>query len=139
MTTNTIFDIATGNPNFTILSAALGDFPDLLAAAQNPDATLTVFAPTDDAFAKIPAERLEAILADKELLTSILTYHVVSGSVRSSQVVRLTEAETVQGSKIDISVMGSTVKVNDATVVAVDVEAENGVIHVIDTVILPPM
>ncbi|MDX2065704.1 MAG: fasciclin domain-containing protein [Fimbriimonadaceae bacterium] len=96
----------------------------------------TVFAPTDDAFAKIPAETLEAVLADKEKLTAILTYHVVAGKVMAADVVTLTSATTVQGSDVTINATDG-VKINDATVITPDVEASNGVIHVIDTVLMP--
>jgi uncharacterized surface protein with fasciclin (FAS1) repeats len=96
----------------------------------------TVFAPTDEAFAKIPAETLAAVLADKEKLTAILTYHVVSGKVMAADVVKLDNATTVQGSDVAIDASNG-VKVNDATVVTADVEATNGVIHVIDTVLMP--
>ena len=103
------------------------------------DGPFTVFAPTDAAFAALPEGTLEALLADPETLASILTYHVVPGSVTSDQVVTLSGATTVNGADVSISVDGSTVLVNDAEVIAVDVVASNGVIHVIDKVILPPM
>ncbi|MGF1582218.1 MAG: fasciclin domain-containing protein [Gemmataceae bacterium] len=99
----------------------------------------TVFAPTNDAFKKIPAEKLKAILKNKKLLTKILTYHVVPGTVTAKQVVKLSEATTVQGEKISIEVKDGKVVLNgNSTVVATDIEARNGVVHVIDTVILPP-
>jgi len=99
----------------------------------------TVFAPTDAAFAKLPPAVLNGLLADKAKLTAVLTYHVVSGKVLASQVVGMTEAASVQGSKIGIMVMGGKVMLNHAsTVTATDIQASNGVIHVIDTVILPP-
>ena len=96
----------------------------------------TVFAPTDEAFAKIPAETLNAVLADKEKLTAILTYHVVAGKVMAADVVNLTSATTVQGGTLKIDATDG-VKVNDATVVTADIECDNGVIHVIDTVLMP--
>jgi len=98
----------------------------------------TVFAPTDEAFRKLPAGALEKLLADKAQLTRVLTYHVVSGKVMAADVVKLTSAKTVEGSAVKISVEGGKVKVNDANVVKTDVGASNGVIHVIDSVILPP-
>ncbi len=99
----------------------------------------TVFAPTDAAFAKIPAAALKALLADKAKLTAVLTYHVVPGAVMAGQVVGLTEAATVQGSKIAIKVVGGKVMLNGkTTVTATDIKAKNGVIHVIDTVLMPP-
>ena len=97
----------------------------------------TVFAPTNEAFAKIPADQLAALLADKEALTKVLTYHVVPGKVMAADVVNLTSADTVEGQPIEINT-SSGVKVNGATVIATDIEASNGVIHVIDAVILPP-
>lgn len=96
----------------------------------------TVFAPTDEAFSKLPKETLDAVLADKEKLTAILTYHVVSGKVMSSDVVNLKEAATVQGGKLTIDISDG-VKINNANVIETDIETSNGVIHVIDTVLLP--
>ena len=124
-----------------------GSFSTLLAAldATSLDDVLrgegpfTVFAPTDDAFAALPAGTLEALLADPETLSSILLYHVLPGAVTSDQVVGLAEAQTANGASVSISIDGGAVMVDDATVVAVDITATNGVIHVIDQVILPPM
>jgi uncharacterized surface protein with fasciclin (FAS1) repeats len=96
-----------------------------------------VFAPTDEAFAQIPEADLNALLADKEALTAVLTYHVVAGKVLAKDVVNLTSAQTVNGQSVEISVMDGKVMVDGATVVATDIEASNGVIHVIDKVILP--
>jgi len=96
----------------------------------------TVFAPTDDAFAKIPQDTLNAVLADKTKLTAILTYHVVSGKVMSGDVVNMTSALTIQGGSVAIDASNG-VKINDATVVKADIECSNGVIHVIDTVLMP--
>lgn len=98
----------------------------------------TVFAPTDEAFAKLPKGTLEGLLKDKEALKKILLYHVVSGNVMSTDVVKLTEAKTVEGSKVKISVKDGKVMINDAKIIKADIKASNGVIHVIDTVILPP-
>lgn len=99
----------------------------------------TVFAPTDAAFAKIPPAALAALLADKAKLTAVLTYHVVAGSVMAAQVVGLSEATTVQGGKVAIRVVGGKVMLNgNSTVTATDIKAKNGVIHVIDTVLMPP-
>jgi uncharacterized surface protein with fasciclin (FAS1) repeats len=98
----------------------------------------TVFAPTDDAFAKLPKGTVESLLKDKAALKKILLYHVVSGNVTSTDVVKLTDATTVEGSKVKISVKDGNVMINDAKVIKADVKASNGVIHVIDTVILPP-
>ena len=99
----------------------------------------TVFAPTDEAFAQIPAEDLNALLADKAALTSVLTYHVVSGKVMAADVVNLTSAQTVNGQSLEIKVMDGKVWVDGAEVVTTDIEATNGVIHVINKVILPEM
>jgi transforming growth factor-beta-induced protein len=97
----------------------------------------TVFAPTDAAFAKLPAGTINALLADKAKLTSILTYHVVAGRVMAADVVKLTSADTVNGKAVTIKVDGDKVYVNDAQVVITDILTANGVIHVIDTVLLP--
>ncbi|TFG68217.1 MAG: fasciclin domain-containing protein, partial [Thermomicrobiales bacterium] len=99
----------------------------------------TVFAPTDEAFAALPEGTLDALLADPEALKNILLYHVVSGEVTADQVVGLTSADSVEGSPIAISVTDGTVYLNEnAKVVTADVMTSNGVIHVIDAVILPP-
>ncbi|MBT9489829.1 MAG: fasciclin domain-containing protein [Rubrivivax sp.] len=95
----------------------------------------TVFAPTDEAFAKIPKAQLDALLADKAKLTAVLTYHVVPGTVMAKDV-KAGMVKTVQGSSITVSTMGG-VKVDTANVVKTDIVADNGVIHVIDSVILP--
>ena len=131
--------------NIVETAVEAGNFNTLVTAVQEAglvetlsgEGPFTVFAPTDAAFAKIPADDLQAILADKELLTSILTYHVVAGKVMSSDVVDLSSATTVQGSDIDINVTDAGVQVDGANVVAVDIETSNGVIHVIDAVITP--
>ncbi|GAX44905.1 beta-Ig-H3/fasciclin [Tolypothrix sp. NIES-4075] len=96
----------------------------------------TVFAPTDDAFSKLPSGTVEALLQDILTLRKILEYHVVSGKVTAADVVKLSQATTVEGSDVKIDASNG-VKVNDATVVQPDIETENGVIHVIDTVLLP--
>ena len=124
-----------------------GTFTTLLAAAQaaglvetlQGDGPFTVFAPTDDAFAALPEGTLDSLLADSEALKQILLYHVVPGTVKAEDVVNLTSADTVEGSPIAIAVKDGKVYLNDAAeVVATDVMASNGVIHVIDQVILPP-
>lgn len=96
----------------------------------------TVFAPTDAAFAKIPADKLNALLADKAALTKVLTYHVVPGKVMAADV-KSGKAKTVQGQDLDIKASSKGVKVNDATVTKTDILASNGVIHVIDQVVMP--
>ena len=124
-----------------------GSFKTLLTAATaaglvetlQGDGPFTVFAPTDDAFAALPAGTLDGLLADPEALKKVLLYHVVSGKVTADQVVGLTSADSVEGSPIAISVKDGKVYLNDsAQVTATDVMAANGVIHVIDQVILPP-
>jgi uncharacterized surface protein with fasciclin (FAS1) repeats len=99
----------------------------------------TVFAPTDDAFAKLPKGTVEDLLKpeNKAKLTAILTYHVVPGKVMAADVVKVSEAKTVQGGSVKVSAMGGKVMVDNAHVVKTDIVASNGVIHVIDTVILP--
>ncbi|MDR9392667.1 MAG: fasciclin domain-containing protein, partial [Trueperaceae bacterium] len=128
------------------VAASAGSFDTLVTAVQEAglvdtlasDGPFTVFAPTDDAFAALPDGLLETVLADPDLLTAVLTYHVVAGEVPASDVVNLASAETVQGESVTIQVEGGTVHVNDATVVQADVAADNGLIHVVDTVLLPP-
>ena len=137
----TIVDVAVGAGSFTTLVAAVQAAG--LVETLSGEGPFTVFAPTDDAFAAaLDALGLtaEELLADTDTLTSILTYHVVPGEVLASTVVTLDgqEVETVNGATVTISVDGDTVMVNDATVTAVDVDASNGVIHVIDSVLLPP-
>ncbi len=132
----TIVDVAASNPSFSTLVKALtaADLVDTLAG----EGPFTVFAPTDEAFAALPEGTLEALLADKEQLVKVLTYHVVAGKVMAADVVGLDTATSVQGEPIAISVMDGKVMVNGANVTATDIEASNGVIHVIDAVILPP-
>ncbi len=129
-----IVDTAVAAGSFNTLATALTEAG--LIDTVKGEGPFTVFAPTDEAFAKIPADQLSAILADKEKLTAILTYHVVSGKVMAEDVVKMDSAKTVQGSSVAISTEGG-VKVDGANVVATDIAASNGVIHVIDTVILP--
>jgi len=129
-----IFDTAVAAGSFNTLAAALeaAGLVDTLKGA----GPFTVFAPTDAAFAKIPKADLDALLKDKAQLTRVLTYHVVPGKVMASDVVKLTEARTVEGQSIQIDAR-SGVKVDGANVVKADVLASNGVIHVIDAVLLP--
>ncbi len=134
---NDIVDTAVSAGNFKTLAAALqaAGLVDTLKGA----GPFTVFAPTDEAFAKLPAGTLEELLKpeNKAKLTAILTYHVVSGKVLAKDVVKLSEAKTVQGSSAKITVTDGKVKVDDANVVKTDIACANGVIHVIDAVILP--
>ena len=134
---NTIVDIAAGAGTFNTLVAALeaGDLVETLRG----DGPFTVFAPTDDAFAALPAGTVESLLLpeNKDQLVSILTYHVVPGNVLAAEVVTLTTAPTVNGETVSIMVNDSGVMVNGANVTQTDIVASNGVIHVIDAVILP--
>ncbi len=129
-----IIETAITNPDFSTLVTAIkaADLVETLSGT----GPFTVFAPTNEAFAKIPAETLNAVLADKAKLTSILTYHVVAGKVMSEDVVKISKAMTVEGSEVNIDASNG-VMVNDAKVTAVDIECSNGVIHVIDTVLMP--
>ncbi len=131
-----ITEIAIADGRFTTLVAALGA-ADLVGTLQG-DGPFTVFAPTDDAFAALPAGTVDALLADIPTLTDILLYHVVSGEVFSSDVVSLSSADTVQGQPVLINVEDGKVMINGAEVIITDIRATNGVIHVIDSVILPP-
>jgi len=131
-----IIDTAVAAGTFKTLATALtaAGLIDTLKGA----GPFTVLAPTDEAFAKIPAADLNALLADKEKLTSVLTYHVVSGNVPASVVTTLTEAATVQGTMVNIAVVDGKVVLNgNSHVTATDIAATNGVIHVIDTVLMP--
>lgn len=130
--------------NIVETAQSVGTFTTLLAAAQAAGLAetlgtveITVFAPTDAAFKKLPAGTVEGLLKKPDELAKILKYHVVSGKVPSSKVVSLSKATTLEGSDIIISNQGSKVMVNDATVTQADVMASNGIIHVIDTVLLP--
>jgi len=132
-----IVDTAVAAGSFNTLAAALkaAGLVDTLKS----EGPFTVFAPTDEAFAKLPAGTVEDLLKpeNKAKLTAILTYHVVPGSVMASKVVTLKSAKTVNGQDVTIEVEGGTVMVDGAKVIKTDVEATNGVIHVIDSVILP--
>jgi uncharacterized surface protein with fasciclin (FAS1) repeats len=132
----TIVDVAVKDGRFKTLVAAL--------KAAELDKTLmgagpfTVFAPTDEAFAKLPAGTVDALLKDIPTLKNILLYHVVVGRVSAADVVKVTSAPTVNGLPVMVVVSGSTVKINDSVVQTADVAASNGLIHVVDAVILPP-
>ena len=130
-----IIDTAVAAGSFKTLAKAL-EAADLVKTLKGKG-PFTVFAPTDEAFAKLPAGTLDALLKDIPKLKAILTYHVVAGKVTSKQVVKLKTAKTVNGAPVKIDAT-SGVKINDATVTTADVAASNGVIHVIDTVLLPP-
>ena len=133
-----IVDTAVAAGQFKTLAAALqaADLVDTLKGA----GPFTVFAPTDAAFAKLPTGTVENLLKpeNKQKLTAILTYHVVPGAVMAEQVTKLSEAKTVNGAMVKVSAHDGKVMINDADVMTPDVEASNGVIHVIDSVLLPP-
>ena len=133
----TIVEIAAGAEDFSTLVAAVkaAGLVDVLSS-KGP---FTVFAPTNEAFAKLPEGTVESLLKpeNKEKLIAVLKYHVVPGKVMAKDVVKVDSAKTAQGSSVTVTVEGKTVKVDNATVVKTDIEASNGVIHVIDTVIIP--
>ena len=137
-TNQDIVDTAVGAGQFKTLAAALqaAGLVDTLKGS----GPFTVFAPTDAAFAKLPAGTVESLLKpeNKAKLTAILTYHVVPGAVKAEQVTKLDEAKTVNGAMVRVSTDHGKVMINNANVVKADIPASNGVIHVIDTVILPP-
>lgn len=133
----TIVDIAAGNDDFSTLVAAVtaADLVDTLSS----EGPFTVFAPVNDAFAALPEGTVEALLEDIPALTGILTYHVVAGNVMSGDLAAgCNDVPTVNGAEVTICAGETGVTVGGANVVAADIEASNGVIHVIDAVILPP-
>lgn len=137
-----LFEVYMANIVETAQSA--GSFNTLVAAVSaaglaetlSGPGPFTVFAPNDDAFAKLPAGTVDALLADVPKLKKILTYHVVSGDVRAADVVKLHDAKTVEGSNLHIHANGG-VKINASNVIATDIACDNGVIHVVDAVLLP--
>ncbi|MEL7001507.1 MAG: fasciclin domain-containing protein [Bacteroidota bacterium] len=133
-----IVDLAVGNDNLKTLVAAVKAAG--LVETLKGDGPFTVFAPTDAAFAALPAGTLDNLLKpeNKDKLTAILTYHVVGGKVMSTDLSNGQKATTVQGKDVKVAINKGTVKINDAKVIAADVKAKNGVVHVIDKVILPP-
>ena len=132
-----IVDTAVGAGSFKTLAAALQAAG--LVETLKGTGPFTVFAPTDEAFAKLPAGTVENLLKpeNRDKLRAVLTYHVVAGKVTAAQVTKLKSAKTVQGSEVKIEASGGKVKIDNANVVKADVMASNGVIHVIDTVIMP--
>lgn len=132
-----IVDTAVAAGQFNTLAAAL-EAADLVGTLKG-DGPFTVFAPTDAAFAKLPEGTVESLLKpeNRDKLVAILTYHVMPGRVEAADVVKLSEAKTVNGQDVAITVADSGVQINDANVIKADIGASNGVIHVIDTVILP--
>ncbi|MGD9633061.1 MAG: fasciclin domain-containing protein [Pirellulales bacterium] len=133
---NDIVDTAAGAKDFSTLVTAVKAAG--LVEALKGEGPFTVFAPTNEAFAKVPKDQLEALLADKAALTEVLTYHVVPGKVMAADVVKITEADTLQGQPLKIAVADGKVTVNGVNVVKTDIDCTNGVIHVIDGVLLPP-
>jgi uncharacterized surface protein with fasciclin (FAS1) repeats len=131
--------------NIVETAMAVGEFNTLVSAVKSAGLVetlsgagpFTVFAPTDSAFAKLPESAIDALLKDKAKLTSVLTYHVVPGTLTSSDVAGPTSAETVNGQAVKISTTGQEVLIDSANVVAADIMCSNGVIHVIDEVLLP--
>jgi uncharacterized surface protein with fasciclin (FAS1) repeats len=136
---------AAGSMDIVDTAVAAGSFKTLATALTaaglvdtlKGEGPFTVFAPTDDAFAKVPKDTLDKLLADKAALTKVLTYHVAPGKVLAADV-KAGPVMTVEGSNATITVDGGTVKIDDANVVQTDVMASNGVIHVIDSVLIPP-
>ncbi|MGD8374643.1 MAG: fasciclin domain-containing protein [Acidobacteriota bacterium] len=136
--------LAGGRKDIVDTAVEAGDFQTLVQAVKaaglvetlKGDGPFTVFAPTDEAFAKLPAGTLEALLQDKEQLTAVLTYHVVPGRVMAADVIKLDTAPTVNGQTLKVRA-GNGVEIEDAKVLKADITTSNGVIHVIDTVLIP--
>jgi uncharacterized surface protein with fasciclin (FAS1) repeats len=131
-----IVDTAVGAGQFKTLVTAVKAAE--LVETLKGEGPFTVFAPTDEAFAKVPKETLESLLKDKKALTGVLTFHVVPGNVRAADVVKLDSAKTVQGQSLKIETRDGKVQVNGINVIKTDITCKNGVIHVIDGVLLPP-
>lgn len=131
-----IVDTAVGAGEFKTLVKAIkaAELVDKLKG----EGPFTVFAPTDEAFAKVPKEKLDALLKDKKALTGVLTYHVVPGKVMAADVVKLDSAKTAQGKSLTIVTKNGKVTINGVKVIKTDIVCKNGVIHVIDAVLLPP-
>lgn len=132
-----IVETAAGAPQFSTLVSLVEDAG--LADALSGDASLTVFAPTNAAFAKVPKKTLNALTADRKLLRKVLLYHVVAGKLTAAKVVKRSGAKTLEGSRVSFAVRnGGKVFVNDARVITPDIRASNGVVHAINRVLLPP-
>jgi uncharacterized surface protein with fasciclin (FAS1) repeats len=135
--TSDIVDTAVADGRFTTLATALTEAG--LIDTLKGSGPFTVFAPTDEAFAALPAGALDSLLADKEALTNVLLYHVASGKVMAADIVNMTSVDTLAGLPVSVKVENGNVFLNDnAQVIITDIETSNGVIHVIDTVLLPP-
>ena len=133
-----IVDTAVASGNFTTLVEAV-KAADLVEVLKG-EGPFTVFAPTDEAFSKIPAKDLQALIADKEALRKVLTYHVIPSKMLSGQARSVMSAKTVNGETVDIKgsySYGNSIKINDAKIIKADIIAANGVIHVVDRVIMP--
>ncbi|GGR35229.1 fasciclin domain-containing protein [Deinococcus ruber] len=134
---DSIAGIVSKDPQFSTLLAALKAAGlDKTLAGKGP---FTVFAPTNAAFAKIPKATLTALLKNKAQLTKVLTYHVVAGNVMAADVMKMTSAKTLEGGSAMVKVMGKNVMIDKAKVTKTDIKASNGIIHVIDTVLMPKM
>lgn len=133
--TMNVVETAQANGNFTTLlkAAEVAGLVDELSTLE-----ITVLAPTDAAFAKVPKATLDSLLANPEQLAEVLKYHVILGKVPSTEVVKATAVPTLQGKSVNVKVDGQKVMINDATVTTTDIDTSNGIIHVIDTVLLPP-
>jgi uncharacterized surface protein with fasciclin (FAS1) repeats len=136
--TQNIVEIASGDPQFSTL-VELVTAAGLVETLSDPNAVFTVFAPTNDAFAKVDPATLETLKADTALLTEVLTYHVAPSTLTSADITDGSSALTVEGEYLNFTVADGAVKVNDATVTAADIAATNGTVHVIDTVLVPPL
>lgn len=140
------FSVAKPKADIVDTAVGAGEFKTLVKLVQHAglvetlkgNGPFTVFAPTDKAFAKLPKPLVDKLMADKNLLAKVLTYHVVAGKVMSTDLSNGLKAKTVQGESIAVKIAGNKVKFNNAGLVKADIGASNGVIHVIDTVILPP-
>ena len=136
---------AQGTKDIVDVAVAAGSFKTLVAAVQAANLVdvlkrpgpLTVLAPTDEAFAKIPKADLDALMKDKVKLAAVLQYHVLTGNVAAADLKLMKDFGTVQGKRIQISSAGQVLKINNATVIKADISASNGVIHVIDSVLMP--
>ena len=135
-----------GTKDIVDTAVAAGNFKTLVTAVKaaglvdtlKGEGPFTVFAPTDEAFAKIPEDKLQTLLKDKKALTAVLTYHVVSGKVMAADVIKLDSAKTVQGQSLGIVTKDGKVTINGVNAVKTDIVCKNGVIHVIDAVLMPP-
>ena len=132
----TIAQIVAKNPEFNTLNTALKEAR--LEQTLSEKGPFTVFAPTDVAFAKLPKAKLDELLKNKKELERVLKYHVVSGRVTAAEVMKLKTAKTLEGADLKIALEGSKVMIEKAVVSKTDIEASNGVIHIVDSVLLPP-